>query len=72
MAQYSRPHSYIAGGTALTGTSIDDLIRPGLRVAFPLPSEEGSQEDRFRRLLDALAQRNEPRSPADGRASLSG
>jgi hypothetical protein len=41
----------------LTDSSIDDLIRPGLRLAFPVPSEEGLNEGRFRRLLDALAQR---------------
>ena len=57
MTQHTRAHSYVPGGSALTDSSIDDLIRPGLRLAFPVPSEEGLNEGRFRRLLDALAQR---------------
>ena len=57
MTQHTRPHAYIPGGKALTDTSIDDLIRPGLRVAFPLPREHAPDEAKFRRLLDALAQR---------------
>ena len=56
MTQHTRPHAYIPGGSAMTDASIDDLIRPGLRLAYPLPSEESPNEDRFRRLLDALAQ----------------
>ena len=57
MAPHTRPHSFIPAASALTGTSIDDLIRPGLHLAFPLPSEDEPNEARFRRLLDALAQR---------------
>ena len=57
MADSIRRHAFIAGGTALTSTSIDDLIRPGLRQAYPLPSDDDPTEDRFRCLLDALAQR---------------
>ena len=61
MAPHPRPHAYVAGGTAMTGASLDDLIRPGLRHAFPLPAEDGPNEDRFRRLLEALAQaRSDP------------
>jgi hypothetical protein len=56
MAHYSRPHAYIPGGLALTDTSIDDLIRPGLHRAFPLPSDDDI-EQKFRGLLAALAQR---------------
>jgi hypothetical protein len=38
-----------------TRASLDDLIRPGLSRAFPLP--DGSHVDeRFARLLEALAQ----------------
>ena len=55
MAHQTRPHSYVWGGTALNGTSIDDLVRPSLRLAFPLSSEDDPNSDRFRRLLDALA-----------------
>lgn len=58
MAQHIRPHAYIPAAGALTGTSIDELIRPGLHQAFPLPSEEDANEAKFRRLLDVLAQRS--------------
>jgi hypothetical protein len=57
VTQHTRPHSYVPGGSALTGTSIDELIRPGLRHAFPLPPKEDPVEATFRRLLDALALR---------------
>ena len=61
MAPPPRPHAHVAGGSAMTGTSLDDMIRPGLRHAFPLPAEDGPNEDRFRRLLAALAQtRSDP------------
>ena len=70
MAPHTRPHSFIPAASALMGTSVDDLIRPGLRLAFPLPSESDPNEDRFRRLLDALAQRRSgPLSPALLRAA---
>ncbi len=46
----------ISTASALTGTSMAELIRPGLHRAFPLPSEGGPNEARFRRLLDMLAQ----------------
>lgn len=42
--------------TAETRTSIDDLIRPGLSRAFPLP-EEPQADERFGQLFRALAQR---------------
>lgn len=57
MAQYSRPHAYIPAASALTDTSIDELIRPGLRLAFPLPSDEDGTEAQFQGLLATLAQR---------------
>ena len=41
--------------------SIHDLIRPNLRRAFPLPTAE-PVDDKFRRLLEALAQHS-GRSP---------
>lgn len=56
MSQHTRLHAIIPGGRALTDTSLDELIRPGLRLAFPLPLEDGPDEARFCRLLDALAQ----------------
>jgi hypothetical protein len=42
--------------------SIQDSIRPGLRRAYPLPKDQG--DDRFQRLLEALAQHSE-RTPQD-------
>ena len=38
-------------------TSMEDLIGPGLRLAFPLPPESCAADDRFGPLLEALAQR---------------
>ena len=35
----------------------DDLLRPCLRRAFPLPGDGGATEERFRQLLNALAKR---------------
>lgn len=57
MSQYVHRHSYVPCAVSRTGTSIDDLIRPGLRLAYPLPSEEASGDARFQRLLDLLAER---------------
>lgn len=37
---------------------IDALIRPCIHKAFPLPAEGHASDDRFRLLLDALAQRS--------------
>lgn len=55
MAQYSRSHAYIPAASALTNTSIDELIRPSLRLAFPLPAQEDGTEAKFEGLLAALA-----------------
>jgi len=72
MASFIRPHSYIPAASALTGTSTDELIRPGLRLAFPLSSGDNANEEKFRRLLDALAQRSPPSSgQSGGQVSLS-
>lgn len=43
---------------------LDALIRPGLRRAFPLPCDDA--DDRFRELLDALAQRPRRSQSAHG------
>ncbi len=40
-------------GVTESRTSIDALIRPGLRKAVPLPAE-GQGNERFRPLLDAF------------------
>ena len=39
------------------GECIDALIRPCIRKAFPLPEADHDSDDRFRVLLQALAQR---------------
>ncbi len=57
MTHHIRPHAYIPAAWASTGTSIDELVRPGLHLAFPLPSQDDPNEATFRHLLDALAQR---------------
>ncbi len=67
MSHYNRPQSYISAGHALTGTSIDELIRPGLQLAFPLPSQDDGHEETFRRLLHALGQRSPQQRQAEGR-----
>ena len=36
---------------------MEDTLRPNLRKAFPLPSDDGPSEERFRQVLAALAQR---------------
>ena len=54
----ARPHRLPAqahSDNAEAGTSVDDLIRPGLSQAFPVP-EQPPADERFRRLLEALAQ----------------
>lgn len=57
MAHYSRAHAYIPAARALTDTSIDELIRPGLQRAFPLPSDEDDAGMKLQGLLATLAQR---------------
>jgi hypothetical protein len=68
MTHHTRPHAYIPGGSALTDASIDELIRPGLHQAFPLPSGEDATEAKFRGLLSALAQRSSASVKRLGRA----
>lgn len=56
MAQNDRLQSYGSAGIVEGQTCIEDLIRPGLRRAFPLPAE-GCDDERFGLLLEALARR---------------
>jgi hypothetical protein len=62
------PHSYVPYGASLTGSSIDDLIRPGLKLAYPLPSEEASEDEEFQRLLELLAERQAGQSKVSSAA----
>ena len=45
------------------GTSVDDLIRPCLRQAYPVPMPGQTGDDRFRFLVDALAYLGREPSP---------
>ncbi len=40
------------------GPLIEEVLRPSLQLAFPLPSEADISDVRFHRLLEALAQRH--------------
>ncbi len=58
MTRYDRLPSDSLYGVAETSTSVDALIRPCIRQAFPLPPADHPDDERFRLLLDALAQRS--------------
>ena len=58
MTRYDRLPSEHRYGVAETSTSVDALIRPCIRQAFSLPATDHSDDERFRLLLDALAQRS--------------
>lgn len=62
MARHDLLHSDVWSDGAETTSSIDVLIQPGLHRAFPLPAEGHADDDRFRLLLEALAQRHRPSS----------
>lgn len=57
MNRYDRLTSDPRFDAAERGTSVDALIRPCLRQAFRLPPDDYGNDERFRLLLDALAQR---------------
>ncbi len=57
MTQQNFPHTFIACGASIAGTSMDARIRPNLRLAFPVPSGDHGDDERFATVLDALAQR---------------
>jgi hypothetical protein len=56
MFHHGPPHSDPYADIAEPRASIDELIRPGLRQAFPLPARGGADDEKFRLLLHALAQ----------------
>ena len=58
MARYDHQFKDDRARDAEPRASLGDLIRPGLLKAFPLPAEGPTPDDRFRLLLDALAQRS--------------
>ena len=70
MARYDHQFWNDRSGDAETRTSIDTLIRPGLRRAFPLPTDNHAHDDRFRLLLEALAQRSGGTSQAAKHGSV--
>ncbi len=53
MTRYDRLPSENLYGVAETSTSVDALIRPCIRLAFPLPVADHHDDERFRLLLDA-------------------
>ena len=57
MIRHDYIHSDTRYGPAQYGTSMDALIRPCIQQAFPLPADNDPGDERFRLLLDALAQR---------------
>ena len=59
MARHDYQYWDDQSGGAETRASMDALIRPGLLKAFPLPAEGQAHDDRFRLLLEALAQRRD-------------
>ena len=55
MARNNILPSYDQFGAPVTRASIDDLLRPSLRWAFPLPDKAHADDERFLRVLNALA-----------------
>ncbi len=66
MARHDPSSSYALLGVPATRVSMDDLIRPNLRRAFPLPAE--TVDDKFRALLAALAKRGPSLDEAHSRS----
>ena len=44
-------------------STMDELIRPGLRQAYPLPQDDKGHDERFLLLLEALAERTRATNP---------
>lgn len=63
MARAAHAFSAPLSGREATQAALAAQLRDGLRQAFPLP--EGDSEERFRGLLDALAQRGRPTARQD-------
>lgn len=57
MTRYAHPSSHAQPGDIESRPRIEGLIRPGLLKAFPLPERGHHPDERFERLLDALAGR---------------
>ena len=70
MPRDNMPQTYPPQVTDETPSSIDEQVRPCLRLAYPLPRDHA--DDRmFQRLLEALAQRTSPASiRADKRTAM--
>lgn len=64
MTLHAFGHVAVPYGSSLTGSSVEERIRPNLRRAFPLPRDE---DPRFHELLEALAQEPGTRRPGDRR-----
>ncbi|MFC5567045.1 hypothetical protein ACFPOC_11565 [Rubellimicrobium aerolatum] len=56
------PHAHVPFGRSQTGTSLDEVLRPGLRRAYPLPDDQ-DRDERFQHQLRALADRERSHRP---------
>lgn len=63
MFSLSHPHRHVPNGTSKTSASVDANIRPCFRLAYPLPLTD--DDERFRQLLEALAEVGRRRSYQD-------
>ena len=64
MARHDYPYSTSHVGFTERHAFIDDLLRPGLRQAFPLIPGTDAHDKPFQVLLDALAERSRAQGPA--------
>ena len=57
MTQHNFPHNLVWYGASTTNASVDERVRPNLRLAYPAPPTDHGDDERFAALLAALAQR---------------
>ena len=63
MSRHEVPQPSVRWTAAEDRSTMDELIRPGLRRAFPLPQDDQDRDERFRLLLEALAERTRVANP---------
>lgn len=61
MPRFTPWHAGVPLDPSHSDVLVEEVLRPSLRQAFPLPEPDHCSEDRFRILLDALAQISERR-----------
>lgn len=57
MTQHNFPHNLVRYGASMINASVDERVRPNLRLAYPVPPADHGDDERFATLLAALAQR---------------